>query len=141
MLSYSVVMEFCGVFEIVDVVFYILGLDVAPRLVWADPRVLRDVGKACVMRGPVVYCAESVDNGAYLHSYLLSPDATFTERESADFGLPVLELACEKYLPFDGELYKNHPPVREKATLTLIPYNAFANRGESDMLVWLHVKE
>ena len=118
----------------------ILGLDVAPRLVWADPRVLCNANRACVMRGPVVYCAEGVDNGAHLHSYLLSPNATFTECESTAFGLPVLTVGCQYRLPFAGGLYQNHPPVCEDATLTLIPYNAFANRGESDMLVWLGVK-
>ena len=119
----------------------ILGLDVSPRLVWADPRVLRDVGKACVMRGPVVYCAEGIDNGEHLHSFLLPQNPTFEEGESARFGLPTLKLACERRVAFeDGVLYHNCPPLLEGATLTLIPYNAFANRGESDMLVWLHVK-
>jgi DUF1680 family protein len=94
------------------------------------------------MRGPVLYCAEDVDNGAHLHSYLLSPNATFTEAKSAAFGLPVLTLSCQRRVPFaDDELYRNRPPLLEDATLTLIPYNTFANRGESDMLVWLHVKE
>ena len=128
------VMENDGLEEI------ILGLDVAPRLVWADPRVLCNVGKACVMRGPVLYCAEGVDNGAHLHSYLLSPNATFTECESTAFGLPVLTVGCQYRLPFAGGLYQNHPPVCENTTLTLIPYNAFANRGESDMLAWFHVQ-
>ena len=119
----------------------ILGLDVSPRYVWADPRVLRDVGKVCVMRGPVVYCAEGVDNGAHLHSLLLPTAPYFRETENEVFSLPCLELDCEKYQPFtSGKLYENHAPVREKATLTLIPYHCFANRGESDMLVWLHVK-
>ncbi len=119
----------------------ILGLDVSPRLVFADPRVLRDVGCACVMRGPVVYCAEGVDNGKYLHSFLLPTAPVFEECDGA-FGLPSLKIPCQRRVAFaDGELYRNRPPVLEDATLTLIPYNAFANRGESDMLVWLHVKE
>ena len=29
---------------------------------------------------------------------------------------------------------------KKPTILTLIPYNAFANRGESDMLVWFHVQ-
>ena len=43
-------------------------------------------------------------------------------------------------MPFEKGLYENHPPVCEKTTLTLIPYHCFAERGESDMLVWLGVK-
>ena len=119
----------------------ILGLDVSPRYVWANPRVLRDVGKVCVMRGPVVYCAEGVDNGACLHSFLLPTSPNFREVRDEAFALPCLELECEKYQPFaSGKLYENHAPVLEKAILMLIPYHAFAERGESDMLVWLHIK-
>lgn len=116
----------------------ILELDMTPRAVWADALVLRDAGKACVMRGPVVYCAESVDNGAHLHSLVLLP--TFTAREHADeyFGLPMLAIDAERRLPFAEGLYSDQPPKREKTTVKLIPYNAFANRGESDMLVWFH---
>ena len=119
----------------------LLELDVSPHYVWADPRVLRDVGKVCVMRGPVVYCTEGVDNGAHLHSLLLPSAPDFREIGDAAFPLPCLVLNCEKYQPFtSGSLYKNHAPVLEKAELKLIPYHCFANRGESDMLVWMHVK-
>lgn len=118
-----------------------LDLDLSPRLVFADPRVSHNVGKACVMRGPVVYCAEGVDNGPHLHSFLLPTSPCFRETESEAFSLPCLELDCEKYQPFtSGALYENHAPLLEKATLKLIPYHCFANRGESDMLVWLHTK-
>lgn len=114
--------------------------DLTPRLVWADPRVIRDVGKACVMRGPLVYCAESVDNGPDLHSFLLPTVPCFREVKNEALALPCLELSCEKYLPFEKGLYENHPPVCKKTTLTLIPYHCFAERGESDMLVWFNVK-
>ena len=118
-----------------------LDLDISPRYIWADPRVLRDAGKVCVMRGPVVYCAEGVDNGPHLHSFLLPSAPGFREDNIATFALPTLALDCEKDQPFtSGKLYENHAPVREKATLTLIPYHCFAGRGESDMLVWMRVK-
>lgn len=119
----------------------LLDLDISPRLVWGDPRVSHNAGKACVMRGPVVYCAESVDNGAYLHSFLLNAAPRFREIADAAFALPTLKLDCEKLQPFStGNLYENHPPMREKVTLTLIPYHSFAQRGACDMLVWLGVK-
>lgn len=115
----------------------VLELDLAPRAVFADPRVLRNAGKLCVMRGPVVYCAEGVDNGTHLHSFVVP--TTFTARELASeaFGLPTLEIDCGKQSPLVGGLYTNRLPKTEQATLKLIPYSAFANRGESDMLVWL----
>lgn len=37
------------------------------KMIAADDRVREDIGKAAVMRGPIVYCLEERDNGAGLH--------------------------------------------------------------------------
>ena len=44
-----------------------LTLPMMPRRVYAHSAVRADVGRVAIMRGPVVYCAESADNGANLH--------------------------------------------------------------------------
>lgn len=100
-------------------------------------RVTRDVGRICVQRGPVVYCAEAVDNDG-LFATVLSPDFAFTESQDPRFGLPVID-ADAVVLESDGKLYVDalrEPVSRRKTKLRLIPYYAFANRGESDMRVW-----
>jgi DUF1680 family protein len=104
--------------------------------VWADRRVLRNAGQVAVMRGPVVYCAEGVDNGeGQLHEYAITDDFTAEVGESDTYGLPTLTVPCEKRVD-EGDLYSRQAPRYESATLKLIPYNAFANREESDMRVW-----
>ena len=109
--------------------------DLTPRLVYTDARVLRAAGQAAVMKGPVVYCAEGVDNGEReLHNYVLPVPFTATEEEPMG-GFPTLSVPCEKRVG-GGDLYRNTPPVMEAATLRLIPYQAFANRQETDMRVW-----
>jgi DUF1680 family protein len=111
--------------------------DLSPRRVWADARVLRAAGHAAVMRGPVVYCAEGLDNGEReLHNYVLSRTFTATEEGSDAYGLPILSVPCIKRVTECGSLYSNTPPKTEEAVLKLIPYNAFANRDETDMRVW-----
>jgi len=117
-----------------------LELDLTPRLVFGDYRIKSNANRACVMRGPVVYCAEAVDNQEYLHGYVLSSSDIITEKYDQDFGLFTLEVECEKRLGFDKKLYSNKPPKTEKTRLKLIPYNCFANRGESNMLVWFCAK-
>ena len=107
------------------------------KAVYADPRVIRDAGRVCFMRGPIVYCAEAVDNPHVLHTYRVSPNAKVSESYDESFGLMTLELDAERLLGFDGDLYSTEAPKTESTTLKLIPYNCFANRGESDMLVWL----
>ncbi|MBR5123852.1 MAG: glycoside hydrolase family 127 protein, partial [Clostridia bacterium] len=111
--------------------------DLTPRKVWADPRVLRAAGQAAVMKGPVVYCAEGVDNGeGELHNYVLPADFSAAEETCADYGLPNLTVTCVKRVHDDGSLYRNTPPKTEYTTLKLIPYCTFANRAETDMRVW-----
>ena len=87
------------------------------------------------MRGPIVYCAEAVDNGEDLHTISVSADAEVALVEKKEFGLPCLTLACRKRLPSDS-LYQRGAPSFAEAELTLIPYHCFANRGEGEMLVW-----
>lgn len=114
-----------------------VDFDLTPRAVWAHPRVLRDAGLVAVMRGPIVYCAEGVDNGeGLLHSYILPRKLAAVETENQAYGLPTLDIPCQKRVADDGPLYGNLPPRTEPATLHLIPYSAFANREETDMRVW-----
>ena len=114
-----------------------LTMDLTPRKVWADPRVLRAAGQAAIMKGPVVYCAEGVDNGeGELHNYVLPAEISAAEVTCADHGLPNLLLPCVKRVADGADLYRNTPPKTEPATLKLIPYHAFANRAETDMRVW-----
>ena len=119
----------------------IVTFDLTPRKVWADARVLRTANQAAVMKGPIVYCAEGVDNGeGELYHYILPDDFDATEEQNAEYGLPTLTVPCVKRVNDDGSLYRNTAPKTEKATLRLIPYNAFANRAETDMRVWFFTK-
>ena len=119
----------------------ILTLDVTPRLVWADPRVLHAAGKVAVMKGPVVYCAEGIDNGeGGLHNLRIPRNITVTETDNPAYGLPVLTVSCKAVQLDDRDLYRNAPPTHTDTTLTLIPYNAFANRDETDMRVWFYTE-
>ena len=113
-----------------------VSFDLTPRRVWADRRVLRTAGQTAIMRGPIVYCAEGVDNAeGELHQYRIPTEFTAAAEGNTTYGLPTLTVPCTKRVD-DGELYSNNPPKYENATLKLIPYNAFANRDKSDMRVW-----
>ncbi len=114
-----------------------LRLDMTPSAVYADPRVFRAEHRLAIMRGPVVYCAEGVDNGENLHGYAVAPDFDWTQEDGGSFGLPVLTVSAQRLQNLTGGLYSQEPPAREPARLRLIPYAGFANRGQSNMLVWL----
>jgi DUF1680 family protein len=55
--------------------------------------------------------------------------------------LSAVEIPAERKQNFEGVLYARRAPEKVPVTLKLIPYNAFANRGSSDMCVWLWAKE
>jgi DUF1680 family protein len=113
-----------------------LTLDMTPKTVWADPRVLRDMSRVAVMRGPVVYCAEGIDNiDTALHTYVL-PDAPEFEEIADRSGLPALTIKCKRLVSDGGALYRHERPKAVDTVLKLIPYSSFANREPSDMRVW-----
>lgn len=113
----------------------VINFDMTPFVLYSDPRVIRNEGKVCVMRGPVVYCAEGIDNGA-LHSLSLKTPLEITEKTDEYYGLVTLEAAGVKKQNFSGSIYSKIKPHTEKTIVKLIPYNSFANRGETDMAVW-----
>ena len=113
-----------------------VDFEMTPKAVWADPRIIKDAGKICIMRGPVVYCAEGIDNGENLHRFTVPSGFEYVEKNNELFGIPELEIEAYEKMTYEGELYSSHPPIKQKTVLKLIPYNCFANRGESDMLVW-----
>ena len=120
-----------------------VAFDMTPFTLRSNVKVIRNVGKLCVQRGPVVYCAESVDNGENLHAFAVPAALSATEAYSEEYGLPVLTVDAFRYADTDDSLYvhaSESKPSFISTKLKLIPYNAFANRGESDMLVWFHEK-
>ena len=119
----------------------IIDFDMPVTAIASDSRVWDNAGKIAVTRGPVVYCAEAQDNGGVdLHTLILSPGAVSAAGvlPAGPSGLPELVLSSIRQLPApESALYY---PAEESAfevfKLRLIPYYAFANRGEDDMLVW-----
>lgn len=117
-----------------------LELEVKPYAVFSSSHIVQDAHKLCIMRGPVVYCAESVDNGAELHRFSVSPNFSFSESpDNTPSGLPELRISA-MHLEQGNELYSLEPPKKATAELKLIPYSSYANRGECDMRVWFNVE-
>ncbi|MCI6840976.1 MAG: glycoside hydrolase family 127 protein, partial [Clostridiales bacterium] len=108
-----------------------MRLDV--KVVHADPRVAADRGMRAVTYGPFVMCIEGVDNGGSLTDVKLVGN-TGTVGFDESLGLP-----CVYFPAVRGEtdgLYSD--TVRStRFTAKMIPYFAFANRGECDMRIWV----
>lgn len=116
---------------------------IEPRIITADSRVRENIGKAAITKGPVVYCMEEKDNGSDLHLYKLCVNEPVREGSVEIEGktFPTLIAKSLKQKPAsENGLYSDYTePVYEETEVTLIPYFAWANRGENEMSVWIRV--
>lgn len=119
-----------------------LDFKMTPFFVGADPRVSDDCGKYAVQRGPIVYCSESYDNGEDLADIHLDCDGNFHEIFDDELGVLALYIDAYKRRDVPSLYYKKTDDFIDfyKTSVKLIPYFAFANRGECEMRVWHFTK-
>lgn len=109
------------------------------RLVAANPSVEADIGRVALCRGPLTYCAERVDNDSPLNN--LSVSANLNASISFNEEMQAYEVEADGFEDAQtDELYRTYKPDLKSRRIKFVPYFAFANRGESDMLVWMRVK-
>jgi hypothetical protein len=106
-----------------DVVELRFGIPVH-RLV-ADTRVADDRDRVAFERGPLVFCAERLDNRDGVFNLVAPDDASFAFEYRKDL------------LGGIGTLTGSARGANSSHTVTLIPYYAFGNRTASEMAVWL----
>lgn len=128
-----------------------LELPVAPRWIHADPRIDAVRGTVAVQRGPLVYCAESVDlpDGHEVDAIRVDTSADPEDGPGGDGtqgtgGTVVVagEVAVQAGQSEAAWPYEplGHPTGQRSVRPTgivLVPYHAWADRGPSTMRVWL----
>lgn len=111
------------------------------RFVRANPNVRADCGKVAVVKGPLVYCLEEIDNGKNLSELYADTTQKIEEVYTDMFGgitklvfkgKRIREAAWEK-----GELYGEYPLSLSDVTLEAVPYAYWNNRGIGEMSVWV----
>lgn len=119
-----------------------ISCDMKARFVYANPKVRADEGKACIMRGPLVYCLEETDNGENLSSLYVDTKKALTENweEQVLGGVMTVEAKGKRILEDNWtaeELYKEQPPELKDVTLKAVPYCYWGNRKTGEMAVWI----
>jgi uncharacterized protein len=126
--------------------------DLTTHLIEANPRVVDDYGRLAVQRGPLIYCLEQLDQpeGIALADVRLDPNqkssSQFHEELRHDLLGGVVVLNCMGAV-YDNSgsragLYSRYGRETAKArtaSLTFIPYYAWANRAATPMQVWTPV--
>lgn len=107
---------------------------------YCNPNVSEDIGKVAISRGPFIYCLEGVDNGTNLNAIRLPDSALFEYSFDASLlnGIGVIKTKGKKLEQNSSiPLYSTVRPGLSDVSLTFIPYFAWANRGENEMIVWV----
>ena len=91
------------------------------KAVAADPRVKADKGLRAIQRGPIVYCAEQVDNPETFRAVAIN-EKTEWQAQYSDNLNGITELTGS---------------MEGQTIITLIPYYAWDNREACEMKVWL----
>lgn len=113
----------------------IISFDMTPKFIKANKRVHDNAGRVALMRGPVVYCLEGKDNGKDLECVRVDINSSF-KLSDCEFILPALETVGYQEKESDM-LYFEATDEYDKIPLKFIPYYAYANRGETELLVWI----
>jgi DUF1680 family protein len=127
----------------------IVDLDVPmpARLMESHPLVEENRNQIAIQRGPIVYCLESLDlpEGSRVGDVFMPADAKLAARHMPDLlqGVGVVEadVVVRPLGNWSGMLYRPLQSAQEKKIrVRFIPYYAWANRGKSEMTVWLPVE-
>ncbi|MBQ6697891.1 MAG: glycoside hydrolase family 127 protein [Oscillospiraceae bacterium] len=112
--------------------------DMTPFFVQANPDVTENGGRVALQRGPIVYCGEAA-TGTNLRNMRFT-DNSFSERFDEKTGAVVLtaELECPEKTD-DFGLYRRYKAYESAKEVEFIPYYAFANNGEKEMLIWFNI--
>ncbi len=116
-----------------------LQLPMQPERVYAHPAVSENAGRTALMRGPVVYCLEEVDNGSQLRDVQCPLDAAIAEETGIGDWPQAIALTFDGFrtrFPANA-LYAMGQLELEAVPVKAVPYFLWGNRQPGEMLVWL----
>ena len=107
-----------------------LSLPMEIRRVLSDERVKDNNGRVALERGPLVYCAEWVDNHGKTSNIILPDQSKLSSKFINDLigGITIIE-GKAKIMDKDGSI--------KSSDFKAIPYFAWLNRGKGEMDIWL----
>jgi len=119
-----------------------LTLEMPATLLESNPLVEETKNQVAIKRGPVVYCLESADlqNENVFNVMIPSSIKLQPVPMKVDIGNTVGltgEARVLKNTNWKNTLYKEVNTTTQPIKIKLIPYYAWANRGQTDMTVWM----
>ena len=108
--------------------------------VYAHPQVRSNTGRTALMRGPLVYCLEAVDQSVPVHNIFLPRKAGFDSEYDPEVldGVVTIHGTAKTIDPvqWEGALYLQEQPDFKAIPFKAVPYYAWDNRQAGEMQVW-----
>lgn len=117
----------------------VLDMDLSPYRVYSNPAVAANSGRTAIMRGPLVYCIEGVDNDDDVLGLTFLKDSNIQAGEYDEkllSGVVPLQIKGMR-VQANSSLYMMERPNRNPVEIKAIPYYAWGNRGLNQMRVWV----
>lgn len=101
----------------------------------ANSNVEADRRRIALQRGPLVYCAEGIDNDGYARNLLIKDGGSYNTEYLPNLLSGVEVITGKVY----GVVLEEDQTTLKKSeqSFTAIPYYAWAHRGKTEMSVWL----
>ena len=112
-----------------------LDMPMKVRKVVANEKVLDDAGMVALERGPLVYCAEGIDNNGKVMNLFIPDSTRFTAQFDQGLLGGVVKLTGTVEAVSRGK--DAISTIKSESVMTAVPYFAWANRGEGEMSVWM----
>ena len=112
----------------------LMRLDRSPYFVYPSSRIPDLSGQVAVCRGPLVYCAEGLDNKEDILG--LSINSRRKPMPGPDNSLIVKGFLTEQ----SEELYSSKKPEESMVNIKMVPYYTWGNRGLNQMKIWFPCK-
>ena len=116
-----------------------LDFNMTPYFVESNPLVRNNNGRVALCYGPTVYCLEQLDNPYLLNATSIDINTSFEFINTKEYSLPNLKtngFVDENF----SSLYRKASSNKKEIPLLFKPYWTFANREETDMIVWVRKK-
>ncbi|MGL6201315.1 MAG: glycoside hydrolase family 127 protein [Lachnospiraceae bacterium] len=123
-----------------------INFNITARWISANEQVRENIGKAALVKGPLVYCLEEVDNGSLLSKIYVCQNAEILPGDPADGLIGDIPTLCYKGTKIEHakqneeQLYESAEFTKSETDVKAIPYFLWNNRGKGEMLVWQKVQ-
>ena len=116
-----------------------LELDSNPYIVFPSAKIPDLSGQIAICRGPLVYCAEGVDNKKEITGLHILKNVSDIKIQISSNGITILLVPGVRQ-EYTEDLYTTEEPNYIKENIIMRPYYSWGNRGLTQMKIWFPSK-